>query len=75
MPICTVDKKRLGFSDSLSAVFAPLSPRFTAALSFDFFAETMDISDSASIPFIKIRISKIKTSNYCITFKVAAKIV
>ena len=62
IPICTVDKKLVGSSASLSAVLAPLSPSAACLAKRALRAVTMAISDIAKTPFNTIRPISIKNS-------------
>src|SRR3546814_5860764 len=51
MPICTVDRKRLGSAANASARLAPLRPAAASAFSRALRAETTASSDIANRPF------------------------
>ncbi|MCY1542553.1 hypothetical protein D9M68_783070 [compost metagenome] len=67
MPICTVDKKRVGSSPSLTASIAPRSPFSICRCRRALRAVTSAISDIANRPF-----SRISASNMAISIKVRA---
>ena len=62
MPICTVDKKRLGFSERRKAACAPLLPFLEALSSLNFREETKDISAMEKIPLSNTKPIIIKIS-------------
>ena len=68
IPICTVDKNRLGFSANSNAVFAPELPFFISFSSLNFLDETSAISDIEKIPFNKINTIIISISTFILYF-------
>ena len=63
MPICTVDRKRLGSAASASARLAPLRPSWARALRRDRRDETTASSESAKSPLRAMRTSTTAISN------------
>src|SRR5690606_14049504 len=62
IPICTVDKNLVGFSESSKADFAPLLPFFFAYSSLNLREETNDISDIEKTPLSNTNAIIIKIS-------------
>src|SRR5690606_27612490 len=76
MPICTVDKNFVGFSESSKADFAPLLPFFFAYSNLNLREETNDISDIEKTPLsntnaIIIKISIVYINHFIATEKLA----
>ena len=66
MPICTLDRNRLGSSISLSAARAPLLPRFDRSFNRALREDTTASSDMDNTPLISVSRSTKRSSKYSI---------